>query len=256
LDTTLDTDTITFTVSDGIDGTPAKMIVLLKKPPRMVNTIPNIDVYQGETAPPFDLAVIAVNNNGETTQLTWAVENKGDKGLVSASIKNKNQLIVKGASDKTGTTTLRVKVTDNEGFSTYQDVKVNVKPAQGGVGVAGSSDNMMIPFLLIMVLIIMVGVTIGYKMKMNRDRISRIRNARDARLKRLEAKVQTKEGVSLTGTTGADNQDKLETAATGPSSYQLSQMSRIAPLCFACGQKTKPDEHGRFVCPKCGRVSR
>ncbi len=257
LDTTLDTDTITFTVSDGIDGTPAKMIVLLKKPPRMVNTIPNMDINQGQTAPMFDLGVIAVNNNGGPDQLTWAVENKGDKGLVSASIKNKNQLIVKGASDKTGSTTLRIKVTDNEGFSTYQDIKVNVKPSASGVNVAGSSDSMMIPILLIMVLIIMVGVTIGYKMKMNRDRINRIRSARDARLRRLDAKVQTKEGVSLTGMTGAaESKDKLETAATGPSSYQLTQMSRIAPLCFACGAKTKPDEHGRFVCPKCSRVSR
>jgi hypothetical protein len=256
LDTPLDTDTITFTVSDGIDSTGAKMKVIVQRPPRFINTIPEIAVTQGQTSPTIMLDYMATNNNGDNSQLVWTVMNKGDKSLTTATIKNKNQLVVSGGTSKTGTTTLRVTCTDNLGLTAYQDVKVTVKEAPGGIGVGATSDNLMIPFLLIVVLIAMVGVTIGYKMKLNSDRIRRIRAARQARLKRLEAKVQTKEGVSLTGTSLAESPDKLESAQTGPSSQQLAHLSRIAPLCFACGTKTRPDEHGRFLCPKCGRVSR
>jgi hypothetical protein len=258
LDTTLDSDTITFTVSDGIDSMPAKMRVTIWRPPKLVSLVPDMTLDQGATDS-FALGIVAQNNNGDNNQLVWTVVNKGDKNLATATVKkvgNEPMLQVKAGSGKTGTTTMRLTVTDNEGFTAYQDVKVTVKEAPGNVGMGASGDNLMIPILLIVVLVAMIGATIGYKMKLNRDRISRVRMARDARLKRLDAQTATKDGVSISGTTQAGGPDKLETAQTGPSSYQIATMTRIAPLCFACGTKTKPDEHGKFVCPKCGRISR
>jgi NADH pyrophosphatase NudC (nudix superfamily) len=108
---------------------------------------------------------------------------------------------------------------------------------------------------LLVVLIVMIGMTVGYKYKLKKDRIARIRRAQEIRMQKEAQGTTTTDGVSLSGTS-LQATDRVESQQTGPSAVQLARMQRVAPLCFACGTKTRPDERGRFVCPKCGSTSK
>jgi hypothetical protein len=254
LDTTIDIDEITFSVSDGVDIGSAKMQLTLMKPPRFVNEILDMVLLQGETKT-LDLSIFATDDIDDQSELKWSVTGKGDKGLITATVKGSSTLSIKAGTAKTGATTIKVTVMDSDDFTATQDVRITVKESAAGGTIGATSENLMIPFLLIIVLVTMVGMTIGYKYKLRRDRIGRIKLAQEARMRRKEGAGLTKDGVSLTGTSLTHEDDKLEAAATGPSAVQLAMMHRAAPLCFACGAKTRPDERGRFICPKCGRMS-
>jgi hypothetical protein len=255
LDATMDEDDITFTISDGVDHSQTKMKMVLKKPPRFVNQIPDMTLEQGEPKT-LDLKIFADDDRDDQDQLVWSIASKGDKSLVQSSVRNGNTLFLKGGSTKTGATTIKVKVTDSEGFSATQDVRVTVTEAPGAGGVGASTESMLLPMLLIVVLCALVVMSAGYRLKLKRDRVRRIKRAQEIRMKRKLEKGATKDGVSTTGTTLAQHEDRLEAQDAGPSAVKLAMMSRVAPLCFACGTKTRPDERGRFVCPKCGRLSK
>jgi hypothetical protein len=254
LTATMDEDEITFTVSDGVDHSEAEMTMMLKKPPRFVNVIPDMTLQQGETKT-LDLNIFADDDRDDQDQLVWSISNKGDKNLVTANVKNQDTLTVKGSSSKAGATTIKVKVTDSEGFSATQDVRITVVETAGSGTISAGEGSLMVPLLLLVVLITMVGMTVGYKYKLKKDRIARIRRAQEIRMKREMGGQVTKDGVSYSGTTLAQSEDRLETVEGGPTAVQLALLRRKAPLCFACGTKTNPDERGRFVCPKCGRMS-
>jgi len=254
LDATMDEDEVTISVSDGIDHGSTKMTMILKKPPRFVNTIPDMTLYQGETKT-LDLKIFADDDRDDQDQLIWSITNKGDKNLVTTSVKNKNTLTFKGSTAKAGATTIKIKVTDSEGFSATQDVRVTVKEsaASGTIGSQGA-ESLLVPIMLLVVLVAMVTMTVGYRYKLKKDRIARIRRAQEIRMMKDAQGPTTTDGISLTGT-HLQATDRIESQQTGPSAVQLARMQRAAPLCFACGSKTKPDERGRFVCPKCGRTS-
>jgi hypothetical protein len=248
LDTNLDTDEIAFTVTDGIDSSTEKLIVQLSKPPRIVNPIPDVEVYQGESIT-FDLTVVAQDDKDEPGALKWAVSDV-DRSLLSANVKGGKQLVIKGGTMKTGTDTIKVKVTDSEGHSTTQNVRVTVKPSSAGQVFGSSEGSFLIPMLLVVILCAMIGITMGYKYKLRRDRMRRINEAREARERRRE--MTTADGVSLSGTALAaehfDRPDKAEPAKA------VARPTGPAPLCFACGTRTRLDEKGRWACPRCGRT--
>jgi hypothetical protein len=247
LETNLDTDEIAFTITDGIDSSTSKLKVTLSKPPRIVNPLPDLSVLQGDTLT-IDLTIVAQDDKDDASTLTWTVDDV-DKSLMSASIKGKKQLVIKGGTTKTGTDTIKLKVRDSEGHTTNLNVRVTVKPSAAGQVFGTSKESFMLPILLVVVLCGMIGITMGYKVKLRRDRMRRIKGAREARDRRREMK--TADGVSLSGSTLAgdhfDRPDKAETEK------EVARPTGPAPLCFACGTRTKFDEKGRWLCPRCGR---
>jgi hypothetical protein len=236
--------------------TAFEIVFNVTKNPTIDTEIPMITVEAGKTK---TIPLSSYANDDRTLQdlLKWSVSIQDTK-YFTAVIKDGNILEIKGK--KAGQEDLVLNVTDTDGGSDSQIVGVEVTGSTSGLLGANAAQSANL-FPLILLMIVLVGMVVavgGMKVKMKRDRIARIKSARDARKAAKAAQQAAGPGVSTAGTSLATRDEVAAPMQMGDPlglgiPMQAKGPKKPAPMCFACGTQTVLMDN-KFHCPKCGRI--
>ena len=233
--------------------TTFEIVFNVTKNPTIDTEIPMITVEAGKTK---SVPLSSYSNDDRTPQdaLKWSVT-VVDTKYFTAVIKDGNILEIKGKN--AGREDIVLNVTDENGGSDSQIVTVEVTGGDTGLlGANAEQQANMLPLILLMVVLVGMVVAVGgMKVKMKRDRIARIRAARDARKARI---AQPGTGISTAGTSLATRDEVAAPVQMADPlglgiPMQAKGPKKPAPMCFACGAQTQLMDN-RFHCPKCGRI--